>query len=64
MASESARLLMTVLLFTVPSCTTKKETDLLQSDLKAVGSWENTWLMQFNADKCFTMRTGIGEKNN
>ena len=40
----------------------KKDTDLLQSDLDAVGSWENTWLMQFNADKCFTMRTGKGKK--
>ena len=39
----------------------KKDTDLLQSVLDAVGSWENTWLMQFNADKCFTMRTGKGK---
>ena len=30
----------------------KKDTYLLQSVLDAVGSWENTWLMQFNADKC------------
>ena len=35
----------------------KKDTDLLRSDLDAVGSWENTWLMPFNADKCFTVRT-------
>ena len=40
----------------------KKDTDLLEVDLDAVGSWENTWLMQFNADKCFTMRTGKGKK--
>ena len=39
----------------------KKDTELLQSDLDhvdSVGSWENTWLMQFNAYKCFTMRAG------
>ena len=36
----------------------KKDTELLQSDLDYVGSWEKTWLMQFNADKCFTMRAG------
>ena len=40
----------------------KNDTDLLQSDLDAFDSWENTWLMQFNADKCFTMRTGKGKK--
>ena len=39
----------------------KTDTDLLKSDLDVVGSWENTWLMQFNADKCFTMRTGKGK---
>ena len=31
---------------------------ILQSDLNSVGSWAKTWLMQFNADTCFTMRTG------
>ena len=36
----------------------KKDTELLQSDLDSVGSWEKIWLMQFNADKCFTMRAG------
>ena len=36
----------------------KKDTELLQSDLNSVDSWEKTWLMLFNADKCFTMRTG------
>ena len=40
----------------------KKDTDLLQSDLDAVGSWENTRLMQFYADKCFIMRTGKSKK--
>ena len=39
-----------------------KDTDLLQSDLDAVGSWENTWLMQFNADKCFIMRASKGKE--
>ena len=38
--------------------TSKKDTKLLQSDLDSVGSWKKTWLMQFNADKCFTMRAG------
>ena len=47
---------MTVL-FTAPS-EAKKDIELLQSDLDSVGSWEKTWLMQFNADKCFTMRAG------
>ena len=47
---------MTVL-FTAPS-DVKKDTELLQSDLNSVGSLEKTWLMQFNAEKCFTMRTG------
>ena len=46
------------------STSNKKDTDLLQSDLDAVGSWENTWLMQFNADKCFIMRTDKGKKKN
>ena len=36
----------------------KIDTELLQSDLDSVGSWEKTWLMQFNAEKCFTMRAG------
>ena len=40
----------------------KKDTDLLQSDLDSVGSWKNTWLLKFNADKCFTMTTGKGRK--
>ena len=40
----------------------KKDTDLLQSDLDAIGSCENTWQMQFNANKCFTMRTSKGKK--
>ena len=40
----------------------KKDSDLLQSDLDAVGSWENTLLTQFNADKYFSMRTGKGKK--
>ena len=34
----------------------KKDIELLQSDLDTVSSWENTWLMQFNADKCLTTR--------
>ena len=38
--------------------TCKKGTELPQSDLNSVGSWEKTWLMQFNADKCFIMRAG------
>ena len=47
---------MTVL-FTAPS-DVKKDTELLQSDLNSVGSLEKTWLMQFIAEKCLTMRTG------
>ena len=35
----------------------KKYNDLLQSDFNSVGSWENIWLKQFNADKCSTMKT-------
>ena len=37
----------------------KRDTKLFQSDFDSVGSWEKTWLMQFNADKCFTMRAGV-----
>ena len=33
----------------------KKDTELLQSDPDSVSFWEKTWLMQLNADKCFTM---------
>ena len=43
-------------LYYLPPNDVKKDTELLQSDLNSVGSWEKTWLMQFNADTCFTMR--------
>ena len=36
----------------------KKDAKLIQSDLNSLVSWEKTCLMQFNADKCFTMRAG------
>ena len=40
----------------------KKGTELLQADLNSVGSWERTWLMEFNADKLFTIRAGRANK--
>ena len=31
---------------------------LLQTDLNTIAQWEETWLMEFNVGKCFTMRVG------
>ena len=36
----------------------KRQRTILQSDLNSVGSWEKTWIMHYNASKCFTMRAG------
>lgn len=38
------------------------DSDLLQQDLSAVQDWETTWLMEFNVDKCFTMRCTHSKK--
>ena len=32
-----------------------QDASILQQDLKALNRWEETWLMEFNADKCFIL---------
>ena len=32
------------------------DTVILQSDLHSINDWSNTWQMQFNAEKCESMR--------
>ena len=32
------------------------DADLLQTDLDRLSSWERTWQMSFNTDKCFTLK--------
>ena len=32
-----------------------QDASILQQDLKALNRWEQTWLMEFNADKCFIL---------
>ena len=36
----------------------KNDINRLQTDLDMIAKWEETWLMEFNVAKCFTMRVG------
>ena len=38
--------------------TDKNDINRLQTDLDMIAKWEETWLMEFNVGKCFTMRVG------
>lgn len=37
---------------------TESDTHKLQKDLDTLQTWEQTWQMKFNADKCFVIRAG------
>ena len=38
--------------------TDKIDINQLQTDLDMIAKWQETWLMEFNVGKCFTMRVG------
>ncbi len=42
--------------------TTPADTDLLQSDIDKLGSWEKTWQMGFNVEKCNSLTVTLRKK--